>query len=126
MIKLKNRRTELLLVSFAVVILLTVLIMGCFDSPEFKQTKQSGTVNCEAITIVAQSGKTDINNATAEELTELYQIGPVRANEIIKYREENGGFYSTEELLCIEKIPQSVYLKIKDEITVGIYTEEKQ
>jgi len=126
MIKFKERSAEILLVTFAVVITVTVLVIGYFDSPKFKSSEPSDFVDSEIVTNDAENYKIDINNATAEELTVLYQIGPVRANEIIKYREENGGFYSAEELLCIEKIPQSVYQKIKDQITVGIYTEEKQ
>ena len=126
MIKIKDKSAETLLVSFAVIITVTILIMGFFDSPKYKNSESSGFVDSGIVTNAAENGKIDINNATAEELTALYQIGPVRANEIIKYREENGGFYSAEELLCIEKIPQSVYHKIKDKITVGTYTEGKQ
>ncbi len=124
--KSKDRSVEFLLVAFAVIITATVLVMGYFDSPEYKDSVTTGLNEIIIVSNIAEKGKIDLNNATAEELTALHQIGTVRANEIIKYREENGGFYSAEELLCIEKIPQSVYHKIKDKITVGIYTEEKQ
>lgn len=125
-VKSKDRSAEILLVSFAVIITLTVLVMGYFDSPEYNgYVLPSSHYGISETSLRAESGKTDINNATLEELMELEQIGEVRAQEIIDYREENGGFYSIEEILCIDKIPQSVYNKIKDKITVGIYTEER-
>lgn len=125
-LKFKDKSAEILLIAFAVIITATVLIIGYLDSPEYNSSGISGKSGNIVVTVVAESGKIDLNKATAEELTALYQIGPVRANEIVKYREDNGGFYSAEELLCIEKIPQSVYHKIKDKITVGTYTEVKQ
>lgn len=120
-----DRSAEILLVSFSVIITLTVLIMGCFDSPEYSDSDYllSHSEFYEPSSD-AEEGKIDLNNATLEELMGLEQIGEVRAQEIIDYREENCGFYSTEEILCIDKIPQSVYHKIKDKITVGAYTNE--
>lgn len=125
--KAKDRSAEILLVLFAVIITATVLVMGHFDSPEYNQTYTAQPCSEVSFPVLqAENGKTDINNATLEELMELEQIGEVRAQEIIDYREENGGFYSVEEILYIDKIPQSVYHKIKDKITVGAYTEDKR
>ena len=46
--------------------------------------------------------KINLNTATARELVTVPGISPDMAEKIIKYREENGGFVSIEELLDIE------------------------
>lgn len=67
-------------------------------------------------------GPLNINTATAEQLDALYGIGPVLAQRIIQYRQENGPFTSVEELLEVKGIGPSVLEKIEDLIT----TEEEQ
>ncbi len=64
------------------------------------------------------SGKVDINHADEKELCTLSGIGESRAKEIIAYREKNGAFTSTEDLLKVSGIKQNVYDKIKDDIEV--------
>lgn len=63
--------------------------------------------------------KIDINHATKEQLMTLAGIGPSKAEEILAYREEHGGFQSIEELKQINGIKDGVFEKIKDSITVG-------
>lgn len=123
--KAKDRNAEILLVLFAVIITVTVLAMGYFDSPEYNSSDYAlSRSDFSELFVQAENGKIDINNATLEELMELEQIGEVRAQKIIDYREDNRGFFSIEEILCIDEIPQSVYHKIKDKITVGAYIND--
>lgn len=61
----------------------------------------------------------NINTATAEELTELPRIGDVTAARIVKWREENGPFSTTEELLNVQGIGERVYERIRPHVTVG-------
>ena len=61
----------------------------------------------------------NINTATAEELTELPRIGAVTAERIVKWREENGPFASTEELMNVQGIGERVYERIRPHVTVG-------
>lgn len=61
----------------------------------------------------------NINTATAEELTELPRIGEVTAARIVKWREENGPFTSTEELMNVQGIGERVYERIRPHVTVG-------
>ena len=69
---------------------------------------------------VAQTGdKIDINTASAEELDILPGIGPARAADIIAYREANGGFRTTEEIVNIKGIGEKSFEDLKDLITVG-------
>lgn len=66
----------------------------------------------------ADDGKVDLNRASKEELMTLSGIGEVKAEAIISYREEHGGFQSIEELKNIEGIKDGVFKKVKDRIKV--------
>ena len=63
-------------------------------------------------------GRIDLNRADAEALMTLPGIGSSKAESIISYREECGGFSSVEELMKIPGIKEGVYSKIKDKIKV--------
>lgn len=60
----------------------------------------------------------NINTASVEELTTLTGIGDVKAEAIIKYRNEVGKFKTKEEILNVDGIGESLFEKIKDDITV--------
>ena len=64
-------------------------------------------------------GKVNINTAGVEELTTLDGIGEKRAEDIISYREQAGGFKSIDELMNIKGIKQAAFDKIKDKIYVA-------
>lgn len=64
-------------------------------------------------------GKLNINTASFEELKTLNGIGDTRAESILKYREEHGGFQTIEDLMNVEGIKEGVFEKIKDRITVN-------
>ena len=59
-----------------------------------------------------------INTATKEELMTLTGIGEKKAEDIIKYREENGEFTSIEDIKNVKGIGDSLFEKIKDYITL--------
>lgn len=61
----------------------------------------------------------DINVASAGELETLPGIGPTTAQKIIDYREANGPFLSTEDIINVPGIGPGTYERIKDLITVG-------
>lgn len=65
------------------------------------------------------SNKVNINTADKSQLMTLTGIGEAKAEAIIQYREESGGFRSIEELKQIEGIKDGVFNKIKDKIIVG-------
>ena len=62
--------------------------------------------------------KVSLNKATLKELMTLNSIGEIKAKEIIEYREKNGGFKNIEELKEIKGIGDSIFVKIKESITL--------
>ncbi|MCP1102282.1 helix-hairpin-helix domain-containing protein [Aequitasia blattaphilus] len=75
-----------------------------FQEAEMQQNKEQN------------DGKVSINHGTKEELMTLTGIGEAKAESIIAYREENGGFHTVEELKNIPGIKDGVYNKIEDSI----------
>ena len=64
------------------------------------------------------TGKVNINTADKDTLMTLTGIGEAKAEAILRYREEHGGFQSIEEIKQIEGIKNGVFDKIKNEIEV--------
>ena len=64
------------------------------------------------------AGIVNLNTASKEQLMTLPGIGESRAEDIIRYRKESGGFQNIEEIMSVPGIKESAYLKIKDSITV--------
>ena len=72
-------------------------------------------------TVIAQpetNGLININTASAAQLMEIKGIGEVKAAAIIRYREENGGFKSIDEILNVKGIGEKTFEKICGQITV--------
>lgn len=67
----------------------------------------------------AGTGLIDLNTATKEELMTLPGIGEARAEDMIRYREEHGGFGKIEDVMKISGIKDAAFQKIKDYITVS-------
>lgn len=66
----------------------------------------------------SDSEKVNINIATEEDLQTLTGIGPSKAAAIIEYREKNGQFKETEQLMEISGIGEKTFEKLKEQITV--------
>ncbi|MCB2292541.1 helix-hairpin-helix domain-containing protein [Clostridium algoriphilum] len=60
----------------------------------------------------------DINTASKEELKTLTGIGDAKADVIIEYREQNGGFKSVEELTKVGGIGEKTLSKFVDKIDI--------
>ena len=63
------------------------------------------------------SSKISINTATLEELMTLPGIGESKAKDIINYRESNGPFNTIEDITKVTGIGESIFAKIKENIT---------
>lgn len=70
---------------------------------------------------LAVAGPVNINTADAKTLSkELEGVGPAKAEAIMKYRAEKGGFKAPEELKKVEGVGDAIYnanksnIKLKD------------
>lgn len=76
-------------------------MMQGMDSKEGTATQQS-------------EDQVNINTADQTELQTLPGIGEMKASAIIAYREANGAFSDTEEIMQVEGIKEGTFRKIKD------------
>ena len=62
--------------------------------------------------------KININTATLEELLTISGIGESKAKAIIEYRKEFGNFEKIEDIMQVSGIGETLYEKIKNNITI--------
>ena len=67
---------------------------------------------------LTDDGKINLNTATREELLRLSGIGDAKADSILAWREQHGGFSQIEDLMKIEGIKEGVFKKIRDKIKI--------
>lgn len=67
----------------------------------------------------AAGPRVNINSASREALMTLPGIGEAKADAILAYRQAEGGFESTEELMNVPGIKEGVFEKIKDRIAIN-------
>ena len=60
----------------------------------------------------------NLNTASKEELMTLNGIGAARAEAILSYRDQKGGFRAIEDIMKVPGIKNAAFQKIKDKITV--------
>ena len=61
----------------------------------------------------------NINTASVQELQTLPNIGPAKAQAIVEYRTQHGGFKSIEEIQKVKGIGEATFEKMKADISVG-------
>ena len=85
------------------------------DEPSASDDASSGDSGADTSD---STGPVNINKATAQELETLTGIGPVTAEKIVEYREQNGGFDTAEELTKVDGIGPATFKKLSSEVTV--------
>ena len=78
----------------------------------------AGAVQPTLTPIIEGEEKVDLNSADMSELMKLPGIGEKRAGDIIRLREEKGGFSSREEILEISGISEKLLESIYDRLIV--------
>ncbi|MFC1711684.1 helix-hairpin-helix domain-containing protein [Patescibacteria group bacterium] len=71
-----------------------------------------------SIFISSDKSKVNINTASLSKLQSLTNIGPATAQKIVDYREKNGSFSSTEDIIKVAGIGEKTYETIKENITI--------
>ena len=66
----------------------------------------------------SSEGLVNINEADVNQLMTLSGIGQAKAQLIVDFRQENGPFTKTEDIMNISGIKDGIYNQIKDQITV--------
>lgn len=86
-------------------------------SPATAESNATSSLSSKAH--VAPKDKVNVNTATSEELCTLPGIGPVLAQSIINYRQQNGPFTCVESITAVDGIGQDTLEDIMQYITVG-------
>ena len=71
-----------------------------------------------SIALADEAGKVNINTATVKELVKLKRIGQKVAERIIQYREKEGPFEKSEDIMNVKGVGMKIFAANKDKITV--------
>jgi competence protein ComEA len=71
-----------------------------------------------SVALADEAGKVNINTATVKELVKLKRIGQKVAERIIQYREKEGPFEKSEDIMKVKGIGMKIFEANKDRITV--------
>lgn len=85
--------------------LLTLGLLASLAAPVLADTEKGGVVN--------------INTASAQELQLLPRVGPALAKRIVEFREKNGTFKTSEELMRVKGIGEKTFELLKPYVTTS-------
>ena len=65
------------------------------------------------------TGKINLNTAESAQLELLPRVGPALAKRIIEFRQKNGSFKSTEELMLVRGIGEKTFEQMKPYLSIS-------
>lgn len=92
-----------------------LLVRRIGEAPPQGETAAAGA---GASGTAAGGGPVNLNTATAAELETLPRIGPALAQRILDWRQSNGRFAQTSDLLKVSGIGQKLFDALKDQVVV--------
>lgn len=135
-----NDSPEILIVAFGLIFASIIMLVALFYTPPLatatviysndntssvaideSRSSVTNTANFESSNSVTSSktnSTININTATVEELAALKGIGETKAQKIIDFRNSNGNFKSTAEIMNVSGIGDKTYENIKNHICV--------
>lgn len=94
-------------------LLFAIAVLASGTWPLSAQSKSSSPAEAKSPVMV------NLNTATASELQELPGIGASTAARIVEYRQKNGPFKKTEELMNVRGVGEKGFLKLRSQVTVA-------
>jgi len=91
------------------------IIVPTIETATISGGEQVGTIKNN---LNASDGRININSASTSDLENLDGIGPVLSSRIIDYRDKNGPFDSSDQLLNVSGIGKKKLKAIEDQIIV--------
>lgn len=115
---MSHKNSQFVLVGIALLLLGGILLFQVFNVPSLQTNSQNKLTQDTTRESTTQVVALNLNTATAEQLMNIEGLGVVKANAIIHYREENGGFSTVEEIMEVSGIGEAIYEKTKNFLCV--------
>jgi DNA uptake protein ComE-like DNA-binding protein len=94
------------------------ILAPLFKFPEWANRPKNKRKERQEKAVVAVVGHKDLNQATPEELKDIYGIGDKLSARIVKFRNRLGGFMVNEQLYDVYGLEEEVVLRILEEFRV--------
>jgi competence ComEA-like helix-hairpin-helix protein len=83
-----------------------------------KSTADKSEPKTFAIVKLKPGATVELNTADSAQLTQVHGVGPSFAMRIVRYRYRLGGYYNKEQLKEVYGIDDTIYRKLKDQLTI--------
>ena len=89
------------------------------DIPATKSAPSSSSDSSSSnSTSSSNTEQVHLNSATVQDLQKLNGVGQKKAEQIIEYRDQNGGFKQIEDLTKVTGIGEKTFEKLKDQLAL--------